>query len=101
MALWSAHDVASGHFRRYTRAGLTALVEKAGLVVEELWSWNVLLRPAIALARRTCTGCGVTDVHPLANAVFGAIVAAERFLPVRSLPGVSLMLRARRPHARG
>ena len=97
MALWSAHDVASGHVRRYTRAGLADLVAGAGFAVEALWSWNVLLRPAVALARRRASGCSVTKVNPLANALFGGVVAAERLLPLGGLPGVSLMLRARRP----
>jgi SAM-dependent methyltransferase len=97
MALWSAHDEASGHVRRYTRDGLTALLGGAGLSIEALWSWNVLLRPAIRLVRRSSTGCDVAEVNPVTNAVMGAIIAMERFLPVRSLPGVSLMMRARRP----
>jgi SAM-dependent methyltransferase len=100
MALWSEHDVASGHFRRYTRDGLAELLSKAGLAVEALWSWNVLLRPVVALRRRTSTGSDVDDVHPVVNACLGAIVKAERFLPVRRLPGVSLMARARRPKLR-
>jgi SAM-dependent methyltransferase len=97
MALWSAHDVASGHVRRYTRDTLTAVVEKAGLSIDALWSWNVLLRPLIALRRKATTGNDVTNVNPIINAGLRAVVAAERYLPVRSLPGVSLMLRARRP----
>jgi SAM-dependent methyltransferase len=97
MALWSAHDEASGHFRRYDRAGLAALIGRAGLVIDAMWSWNVLLRPAVALARRFSTGSDMTDVHPVVNAALRAVVAAERHLPVRSLPGVSLMVRARRP----
>lgn len=35
MALWRHHDVMYGHFRRYTKRGFAARVERAGLVVEE------------------------------------------------------------------
>jgi SAM-dependent methyltransferase len=101
MALWSAHDVASGHVRRYTRETLTDVVTGAGLVVDTLWSWNVLLRPAVKLRRRSATEdrcCeDITAVHPVVNAALGAVVKVERYLPVRSLPGVSLMMRAHRP----
>ncbi|MEH1055416.1 class I SAM-dependent methyltransferase [Micromonospora sp. CPCC 206171] len=97
MALWSAHDVAVGHVRRYERESLRAVVEKAGLVVDELWSWNVLLRPVAAWRRRTSTGSDLGDLHPLVNLGLRTVVTAERYLPVRSLPGVSLMLRAHRP----
>src|SRR5918997_3294807 len=47
MRLWSAHDVAGHHFRRYDRDGLRRVIG-AGLQIDELWSWNVLLRPAVA-----------------------------------------------------
>ncbi|MEV4534637.1 class I SAM-dependent methyltransferase [Asanoa sp. NPDC049518] len=97
MKLWSAHDVAVGHVRRYDREGLRAVVEKAGLVVDELWSWNVLLRPIAAWRRRTSTGSDLDDIAAPVNLGLRAVVATERYLPVKSLPGVSLMLRAHRP----
>ncbi len=33
-ALWSAEDVRAGHFRRYTRKSIVALVERAGFTVD-------------------------------------------------------------------
>ncbi|MFC4590298.1 class I SAM-dependent methyltransferase [Sphaerisporangium corydalis] len=97
MALWSSHDVAAGHHRRYTRTGLCALLNGGGLVVDRVWSWNVLMRPIVALRRRNQTGSDLTELPPVVNATLGAVVAAERYLPVGSLPGVSLMVRAHRP----
>jgi SAM-dependent methyltransferase len=97
MKLWSAHDVAVGHVRRYDRETLRAVVEKAGLAVDELWSWNVILRPVAAWRRRTSTGSDLDDLPAVVNLGLSAIIAAERYLPVKSLPGVSLMLRAHRP----
>ena len=32
--------------------GLVNVVQKAGLTVDEVWSWNVLLRPVVALRRK-------------------------------------------------
>ncbi|GIH64208.1 class I SAM-dependent methyltransferase [Microbispora siamensis] len=97
MALWSAHDVASFHFRRYARDELAALLRGAGLVVDRMWSWNVLMRPIVAWRRKRTSGSDVTDVPPLVNLGLGAVVAAERYLPVKSLPGVTLVVRAHRP----
>ena len=97
MALWSAHDEAVGHVRRYTRETLTSVITKGGLVIEDLWSWNVLLRPAVALRRRSSTGSDLDDVSPVVNTALRAVITAERYLPVRSMPGVTLFLRARRP----
>lgn len=95
-ALWSAHDDAVGHVRRYTRASLTALFEQHGMTVERVGSWNVLLRPVAAWHRRRSTGSDLEPVSPPLNLALRVVVGIERFLPVTSLPGVSLMLRARR-----
>ncbi len=95
MALWSAHDEAVGHVRRYSKAALAEVVRRAGLDIDSMWSWNVLLRPALALRRRSATGSDLDAVPPLANLLLTSIVVAERYLPIKSLPGSSLMLRAR------
>jgi SAM-dependent methyltransferase len=97
MALWSAHDDEVGHVRRYTKPELINVIEKAGMTVETVWSWNVLLRPVVALRRKSSTGSDLDEVPPLLNAALTAIIVAERYLPTRSLPGVSLFLRARLP----
>lgn len=99
MRLWSAHDVAVGHVRRYDRQRLTAVFEKAGLVIDELWSWNVLLRPVAAWRRRKSAGSDLDDLPGVVNLGLRAVITAERYLPVKSLPGVSLMLRAHRPES--
>ncbi|MEV6867970.1 class I SAM-dependent methyltransferase [Streptosporangium subroseum] len=97
MALWSAHDVASGHVRRYTRDGLRTLLAGQGLVIDRLWSWNVLLRPVVARRRKHTSGSDVMETPWLLNAALTAVVVTERYLPVASLPGVSLIARAHRP----
>ena len=97
MKLWSAHDEAVGHVRRYQRDELVQLAEKAGLVVDSIGSWNVLLRPVAAWRRRSSTGSDLSELPGVVNLGLTAVIAAERYLPVKSLPGVSLMLRAHRP----
>ena len=52
MKLWSGHDVALGHVRRYERDQLVGLMERAGLEVVDVMSWNVLLRPVVRARRR-------------------------------------------------
>jgi hypothetical protein len=54
----------------------------------------VLLRPVVAMRRRTSSGSDLDDVHPVVNFGLRSIITAERYLPVGSLPGVSLLLRA-------
>jgi SAM-dependent methyltransferase len=92
--LWSSHDEAVDHVRRYTREGLLDLLDRGGFDVADVRSWNVLLRPLVALRRRTSTGSDLEEVHPVVNLALRAIVTAERYLPVGGLPGVSLLVRA-------
>ena len=97
MRLWSAHDEAVGHVRRYSRTELRGLTEDAGLQVEAIWSWNVLLRSVVAMRRRRSAGSDLTRLNPVVNAALSGVVALERNVKLlRRAPGVSLMLRARR-----
>ncbi len=95
--LWSSHDEAVGHVRRYTRPELLGLLTGAGFTIEDVRSWMVLLRPAVALKRRSSSGSDLDDPPGWLNSALGAVVAAERHLPVGRLPGVSLLVTARRP----
>jgi SAM-dependent methyltransferase len=95
--LWSAHDDAVGHVRRYTRQTLGDLLDGAGFRVEPMKSWNVLLRPVVALRRRSSTGSDLDQISGVVNTALRGVIAAERYLPVQSLPGVSLLVRAHRP----
>ena len=98
MSLWSGHDVAVGHVRRYESAELRDLMNSAGFEVVSVESWNVLLRPIAKWHRSQGTeGSDLTALSPIVNAGLRCVVAAERWLPVQSLPGVSLLARAVRP----
>jgi SAM-dependent methyltransferase len=97
MELWSEHDVAVDHVRRYERDELVDLLTSAGLHLDDLHSWNVLLRPVAAWRRRRNTGSDLTELSPIVNFGLSVVIAAERYLPVGGLPGISLMVRARRP----
>ncbi|WP_127500484.1 class I SAM-dependent methyltransferase [Actinoplanes solisilvae] len=94
MKLWSAHDEAVGHVRRYDRDTLRAALEGGGLRIDQLWSWNVLLRPAAAYSRKRSTTSDLKKMNPLVNSALTAVIVAERYLPVRSMPGVSLIAQA-------
>jgi hypothetical protein len=73
------------------------MIERTGLRIDSVSSWNVLLRPVAAWRRRRAVGSDLTALPALVNTGLRAVIAAERHLPVKSLPGISLMLRAHRP----
>lgn len=93
--LWSAHDVAVDHVRRYTRETLSSVLHRGGFDVVDMSSWNVLLRPVVALRRKKASGSDLDDLHPVVNSGLRAIITAERYLPVKRLPGVTLLVTAR------
>lgn len=97
MKLWSGHDVALGHLRRYERAELVDLVTGSGFRLDSVRSWNVVLRPVVRARRRHNTSESEMDhvAAPL-NAALRATVALERVLPLGHLPGVSLVVTATR-----
>ena len=102
--LWSHHDEARHHKRRYTRAQLLSAARAAGLEPVLLSYANTLLFPAIVIMRLLGKVTGSThddDQLPgrAMNAVLRGIFSFERHVLGR-LPmpfGVSLVMLARRP----
>lgn len=96
--MWSAHDAAHHHHRRYSKAGLRQVIEEAGLKVETLSYFNSLLFPVAAAARIVGKVSGRTesdDAMPPApvNSLLEKVFGFERHLVGRvPLPaGVSLV----------
>ncbi len=104
--LWSAHDVAHHHKRRYVRSALRQRLSQAGLKVRRLTYFNTLLFPPIAalrLGRRVLGREGGDDEAlpaPAINSVLSGMFAAEaRLLDRSTLPfGVSLLAVAEPAH---
>jgi SAM-dependent methyltransferase len=104
--LWSMHDVAVGHQRRYAARELREKITRAGMEVERLTHANALLFPLIAARRliRRALGEGRTvhsDLTPLpgvVNATLSALFAVEMCVVSRVdlLYGVSLFALARK-----
>jgi SAM-dependent methyltransferase len=95
--MWTAHDVANHHKRRYSKRALRKLVEGSPMRLEKIGYFNSLLFP-LAVAERAVSklrGKNDGDVSlppaPL-NAALEAVFAAERYLVGRLPlpPGLSL-----------
>jgi SAM-dependent methyltransferase len=83
--LWSAHDEAHHHKRRYTAASLGRTIDGAGLRVDGIGYFNFLLFP-LALIMRTLKGIlGIATPDdalpaPLVNQALSLVFSAERHL---------------------
>jgi SAM-dependent methyltransferase len=105
--LWSEHDEALHHKRRYSRGELGARLREAGFEVLRLSYYTSLLLPLL-VAQRTVSErrrrpgpprYNVQVPHALVNGVFGAVLTVERqLLRVVNMPlGSSLIAVCRRP----
>jgi SAM-dependent methyltransferase len=102
--MWSAHDAAHHHFRRYTKKQLRELFLRAGLEVQLLSHFNSLLFPLVAAARIVGKLVGkesADDSLPSApvNAVLNTVFGLEAGMIGRvPMPfGVGLVAVVRRP----
>jgi SAM-dependent methyltransferase len=102
--MWSAHDTAHHHFRRYTKGSLEELFLRSGLEVELLSYFNTLLYPLVAAARlvgKVTRSRSADDKLPgdLVNGVLERVFGFEAGLLGRvPMPfGVSLVAIVRRP----
>ncbi len=110
-SLWSSHDVALHHYRRYTRAGFEGLVKDAGFEVVRFTPTVATAYLPAAVFRRVKRWIGHdtaeprTDEFPLPrwmNATLLAMMRGEaRWLRQHDLPfGLSLLCIARKPSTR-
>ena len=102
--LWSAHDVANGHYRRYTLGELCGRVETAGFEVVTATYFNTLLLPPILAlrwfrrVRPKSTTSDLAEVPWPLNAILTEIFSLEKLAIGRiKLPfGVSALCFARK-----
>lgn len=103
--MWSAHDAAHHHKRRYVRRQVRGLIAAAGLKVRRVTHFNTLLFPPIAAVRVAKTALsrkgGDDDALPPAplNRLLARTFAAEAgLLKAADLPfGVSILAVAEKP----
>lgn len=101
--LRGSHDVAINTARRYTRSQVVRLLQEAGLRLDRITYWNMLLLPAVALVRRssrsrTQVRSDLTPPSVFTNSILSAIARSELALSHNlSLPfGTSVFAIARK-----
>jgi SAM-dependent methyltransferase len=95
--MWSAHDVVNHHKRRYSKAGLRALIDGSPLQLVKIGYFNSLLFP-LAVAERAASklrgkeNADVTLPPAPLNVALEKVFEAERYLVGRLPlpPGLSL-----------
>lgn len=106
MFMWSEHDEALHHKRRYTKQSFLDVLAAAGFAIDHAAYFNFWLFPPIAAARimarllgRTSeAGDHATMPSPAVNSILASVFSSERFfVPFVPLPfGVSILVSAHR-----
>jgi SAM-dependent methyltransferase len=94
--LFGSLDHTYGHYRRYTREGLREAVEAAGLMVADLYSFNLLGVPGWIAKSRSRRGA---RIGAGSLAVYELLLHGWRPIERRWTPpvGLSLVVHARKP----
>jgi SAM-dependent methyltransferase len=93
--LFGKLDETYGHYRRYTRPMLRDLIERAGLQIDDLYSFNALGIPGWWVQSRR----GTAELSSRALSAYELLLHAWKPLEARVRPpwGLSLIVRARKP----
>lgn len=110
MFLWTEHDEANKHYRRYTARQLVGSLQANGFRVERSSYWNVTLFPPVAAIRlgrrlmpKPARSSGQGDLHPAPKAVNVLLVRLLKFensllrMGMNSPFGISTFAVARKP----
>lgn len=94
--LWSAHDIAVNHVRRYSKSQLQELMRHSGFNILETWSSLVILYPILRITRKFSRGSDLVRLNKIVNMFLYSICTIERFLPISKIKGVTLWVEVKK-----
>jgi len=95
--LWSDHDRAVRHVRRYERADLVNKIQSTGFQEIEIFNSVVLLKPLIGFYRRRHQGSSLKDLSSTVNWILLQVQKIEQISFFRKRSGVTLWAVIRKP----
>lgn len=90
--LWSSHDVAVNHFRRYERTKLIDLCANLGFQIVDSYNSVIILKPILKVYRRLKLGSDLKPVNPIMNIALNSLSFIEEKTYLRRIGGVTLWL---------
>ncbi len=88
-SMWSAHDVAADHVRRYKVSELVEKIVGAKLNCSSIWRTNFILKLLVRLRRKTLGGSDLTPMNHLINKSLLLISHLDYFLSSSKIPGIT------------
>lgn len=96
MKLWSAHDIAVNHLRRYEKKDLLHLLRDGNFKIIDSWSVNRYIRPVILFLRRRSTSSSLKSVNPILNSILYVIARIDFATRKILSSGVTIWIVARK-----
>lgn len=95
--LWSDHDVAVSHIRRYSRDTIIGLISNvAELDIDSVFSSNYLIKPLVKIFRKFQRGSSLKEMPKMLNFVFLKIAELERRLGLKKIQGMTIWVSGRK-----
>lgn len=95
--LWSDHDVAVSHIRRYNRSSILALISNVtGLEIECALSTNYLIKPLVKIFRKFQRGSSLKQMPSLINLILLKVSELERRLDLHNIQGMTIWVSGRK-----
>lgn len=90
MTLWDAHDEINGHYRRYTRSSLRALLQKRGRLISLRYLFHALVVPKCAIAAFNRVFQAKAAQHGVPAAWLNGLMETASWLEYRMVGGWNL-----------
>jgi len=89
-SMWSSHDTAVNHVRRYTKIELITKLQLANFDIEQVSNSIIFLKPLIRVYRKFSSGSSLRKVNRVVNQILLCICDIEKRLRVSKFPGLTL-----------
>lgn len=97
MTMWSDHDVSVDHIRRYSSVEIEQLCRKSGLVIQEIWHSNVVLKPFVRLQRKFLKGSALKEMNEFSNQLLYCISILEHYIFRKVPSGLTVWISLKKP----
>jgi SAM-dependent methyltransferase len=96
-SLWSDHDVAVSHFRRYRKSEIKSVILKEPrLFIDSTWSSNYIIKPMVKIFRKFAKGSSLKETSRLENFLLLSIDRIEVILNLSNVSGMTAWIAGRK-----
>lgn len=89
-SMWSSHDTAVDHVRRYQKVELVEKICRCGLIPNSVRSTNFLLKPAVRLKRKKAIGSDLTQMNWFMNGFLLLLAYFDQYFSNSMVSGLTV-----------